>query len=179
MKKESLNNLKKPWTTEEARINGQLGGSTFSNKKKVSCSINPLKHGAYAKDKTLQKYIQPKTQDKIMDVTREQKIAEIKRLNSFYGAQNAIKCFEGIEEDISLMQTLMMEVNTKDKDNQKLMLNSIERLIKLKLDVVNLRFGALELSQGIYAMDLSTFAARLHQERIDEAESVPDVANGN
>lgn len=171
----STRNLTPPWDTEIAKIMGKKGGKVKSTRKRLACKINPLKTGIYSKDKDIQKIINPTSSEKFLGIDRLKKVDKLKRLNSFFGSKNIIQCFDGLELDICLLQSIVLDINLNEKCGMTLFLSYFCRMIELKFQYLDRRYGDKSIAKMTNsANDLSTIMGRFFEEKdkINENQQV-------
>lgn len=77
---EKTKNLKPPFNSKTAAFYGRKGGLVRSERKKIASAIRATKHGRYTKNKVVLKAITPSPVERAAGVTRDDKLALLKRL---------------------------------------------------------------------------------------------------
>lgn len=125
---------------KDPREAGRKGGLVRSEAKTRANRINPLKTGKFAKDPEVIKMIQPTAKEKLMGITNEDKLLQLKKLNPLFASRTRREFLGGVEEFLGklLISALRKEKEGKPVDYE------YARLTQLSLKFCEYLYGKVD-----------------------------------
>lgn len=147
--------------SETAKIMGEIGGRSRSDKKIRAARINAVKHGKTAKDPETIKLITPTAQEKAIGITRDDKIEMYKKISLAAYSDSKKDFFEGMKKEGIEIKTDILRYQKEGK---------IEEVAKLKMQYFKLQTELGKIKYGLNNITMNQLNMNVNVESVKLAD---------